>query len=361
MAPFKSLPTPAQAPETARYNSERRTSTNPTSDKSRGGGAALEIGFYFYTILVMLVCIAAGTISLSAYFVSRKRSHLAVVAFFLFYFLDLALIFQNEYLGQNTDFPLDAFYGIDYPALKTLFSLGTIESLWLIVCDYLDERRRPLLVGPAAAFVLASAGIVIFLPEGPWRQYLFYSMRQVFLLWCLGYALFRYRTAPTPVEKARLRRQRPLFAVTLALTLCIVAEDTFMMLVWTPDPSQTTMLPLYISERNFSENFLMLAFAFFSLREAAGTLRMRFKEPPTSENPTVRQHIDDLLPAYSARHGLTAREREILALVLEGKDNQNIASDLMLALGTVKAHVHNILRKTGQASRQELIQDFWKE
>lgn len=88
---------------------------------------------------------------------------------------------------------------------------------------------------------------------------------------------------------------------------------------------------------------------------------MRFKEPPTSENPTVRQHIDDLLPAYSARHGLTAREREILALVLEGKDNQNIASDLMLALGTVKAHVHNILRKTGQASRQELIQDFWKE
>ena len=33
------------------------------------------------------------------------------------------------------------------------------------------------------------------------------------------------------------------------------------------------MLPLYISERNFSENFLMLAFAFFSLREAGATLR----------------------------------------------------------------------------------------
>ena len=56
----------------------------------------MEIAFYFYTILVMLVCIAAGTISLSAYFVCRKRSHLYMVAFFLFYFLDLALIFQNE-------------------------------------------------------------------------------------------------------------------------------------------------------------------------------------------------------------------------------------------------------------------------
>lgn len=47
------------------------------------------------------------------------------------------------------------------------------------------------------------------------------------------------------------------------------------------------MLPLYISERNFSENFLMLAFAFFSLREAGATLRLRFKEPPASENPEV--------------------------------------------------------------------------
>lgn len=321
----------------------------------------MEIAFYFYTILVMLVCIAAGTISLSAYFVSRKRSHLYMVAFFLFYFLDLALIFQNEYLGQNTDFPLEAFYAIDFPALKILFSLGTIESLWLIVCDFLDERRTSLLIGPAVAFVLTSAGVVAFLPEGQYTQWLFYSMRQVFLLWCLGYALFRYRTAKNDIEKTRMRRQEPLFLATLVLTFCIIFEDLFMMLIWDPDPSSATLLPLYISERNFSENFLMLAFAFFSLREAAGALRLRFKEPPTSENPVVRQRIDELLPAYCERHKLTAREREIAALVLLGKDNQNIASELQLALGTVKAHVHNILKKTGHATRQDLTRDFWRE
>lgn len=309
----------------------------------------------------MIVCIAAGTISLSAYFVSRKRSLLYVVAFFLFYFLDLALIFQNEYLGQNTDFPMEAFYGIDYPGLKILFALGTIESLWLIVCDYLDERRIALLVGPGLVFTLASASIVAFLPDGQYRQWLFYSMRQVFLLWCLGYALFRYRTAPNEIEKTRLRRQEPVYVATLLLTFCIIVEDTFMMLIWTPNPADTSLLPLYISERNFSENFLMLAFAFFSLREAAAALRMRFKEPPPSENPVVRQHIGDLLPSYCERHRLTTREREILELVLLGKDNQNIASELQLALGTVKAHVHNILKKTGHPSRQELIQDFWKE
>lgn len=321
----------------------------------------MQIAFYFYTIIIMLACIAAGTISLSAYFVSRRRSHIYMVGFFLFYFLDLALIFQNEYLGQNTDFPLDVFYAVDYPALKIFFSMGTIEALWLVVCDFLDERRKSLLIGPAVVFVVASAAIVALVPEGQYKQWLFYSMRQVFLLWCLGYALFRYRNAATEIEKVRMRRQEPLFIATLILTICIIAEDTFMMLVLDPDPLSATLLPLYISERNFSENFLMLAFAFFSLREAAITLRMRFKEPPTSENSTVRRHIDDLLPSYCERHKLTAREREILELVLLGKDNQNIASELQLALGTVKAHVHNILKKTGHPGRQELTQDFWRE
>ena len=322
----------------------------------------MEIAFYFYTILVMLVCIAAGTISLSAYFVSRKRAYIYVVTFFLFYFLDLALIFQYEYLGQNIDYSLDMFYSIDNPMLKTFFVLGTLESLWLIVCDYLDERRPTMIVVPAVAFVVLSFTVLATLPEGPFKQWLFYSMRQLFLFWCLGYALYRYRTAPTEIEKTRLRRRKPLFLATFVLSLCIIVEDTFMILVWTPDPvTGASLLPLYISERNFSENFLMLAFAFFSLREAADTLRLRFKEPPTSENSTVRQHIDDLLPAYCERHGLTAREREILSFVLQGKDNQNIASELQLALGTVKAHVHNILKKTGHVSRQDLTRDFWKE
>ena len=42
--------------------------------------------------------------------------------------------------------------------------------------------------------------------------------------------------------------------------------------------------------------------------------------------------------------------------VLQGKDNQNIASSLQLALSTVKAHVHNILKKTDTTTRQELTQ-----
>lgn len=49
---------------------------------------------------------------------------------------------------------------------------------------------------------------------------------------------------------------------------------------------------------------------------------------------------------------LTPRVRECAwRLLLEGKDNQNIASALTLSLGTVKARVHNIYRKANVSSR----------
>lgn len=70
--------------------------------------------------------------------------------------------------------------------------------------------------------------------------------------------------------------------------------------------------------------------------------------------------IDANLLAYGRRYQLSERECEVLRYVLLGKDNQNIASSMHLALSTVKVHVHNILQKTGQSDRQALSRDFWK-
>lgn len=322
----------------------------------------MESAFYFYTILIMLICIAATMVPLSAYFVSQRKSYLFIVSFFFFYFLDLALIFQYEYLGQNTSFPMEIFYSIDQPALKTLFALGTLESLWLIVCDYLNKTNFLIKIFPAVLFALVSFLAVALIPEGAFKQFIFYSLRQLFIIGILAYALISYLRTKTEVERIRLHRQKNLFIITAILTACILLEDILMILVWTPDTSSSAaLLPLYISERNFSENFLMLAFAFFTLKEASATLQLRFQEPPSAANPSLQQHINTLLPAFCNRHKLTAREQEILYLVISGKDNQNIASELHLALGTVKAHTHNILKKTGHPSRQELVKDFWKE
>lgn len=50
---------------------------------------------------------------------------------------------------------------------------------------------------------------------------------------------------------------------------------------------------------------------------------------------------------------LTPREREVLQCISKGCTNQEIAALLLVEIGTVKNHVHNILEKLNVSNRDE--------
>ena len=52
---------------------------------------------------------------------------------------------------------------------------------------------------------------------------------------------------------------------------------------------------------------------------------------------------------------LTARERDILALLTKGYENQRIADELFISLKTVKTHVSNILSKLEVSDRTQAV------
>lgn len=56
----------------------------------------------------------------------------------------------------------------------------------------------------------------------------------------------------------------------------------------------------------------------------------------------------------SRKYGLTVRETEITALVLDGKSNESIAEELNITVNTLKKHLQHIYRKTGVTSRVRL-------
>jgi DNA-binding NarL/FixJ family response regulator len=79
--------------------------------------------------------------------------------------------------------------------------------------------------------------------------------------------------------------------------------------------------------------------------EIAGALMSRVSE--------WAQLFEDIEAGVAETADLTPREREILELIGQGLTNQEIADCLVIQVGTVKNHVHNILQKLDVSSRQD--------
>jgi NarL family two-component system response regulator LiaR len=91
--------------------------------------------------------------------------------------------------------------------------------------------------------------------------------------------------------------------------------------------------------------------------ELAHAIRAAYRGRPTlaPEAAEVLIHAtirDESLPLG---HDLTAREHEVLDLMVKGLDNREIAQTLIVSRSTVKFHVSNILSKLQATSRTEAV------
>lgn len=89
---------------------------------------------------------------------------------------------------------------------------------------------------------------------------------------------------------------------------------------------------------------VLLFFRFYNIAYASAM--------PTAENEEA------LLHEFEEAYGFSAREIEVFRLIVSGRYNSEIASDLYIAESTVKFHVKNILKKTECSNRTELLCKF---
>lgn len=314
--------------------------------------------YFFYGITFVLVCMVAVCVSVCTYLVSHRSSYLAVSAFFFFDMLESALVFLDEYEGRkmvadilNNQFPMS------HPMTKLVLSIGVMVSMWAFALAIINRANRVNLLVPAIAFSALEALSLMLYPDAM-KQLAFYALRSIFMFIAFGMIYIHYRRSKSAAQKSFRARYGKFLVIMAVLTVLVLLEDV-LALGFNIGLSDDLDYLYFVYGRNIPENILSVVAAAYTVRTASRILSLRFSAPPTTSDESAKQIAEVRFSTFCDNHGISAREREVLEHMLDGRDNRAIADDLFISIGTVKSHVHTIFRKCGVSSRSELLQSFW--
>jgi len=92
-----------------------------------------------------------------------------------------------------------------------------------------------------------------------------------------------------------------------------------------------------------------------SVTELAVAVRSAYYGHMTLSPEAAQVLAKSVMQPPSLANELTNRERDVLKLMVEGLNNNEIARQLVISLGTVKFHISNIFQKLGIDSRVEAV------
>jgi two-component system, NarL family, response regulator LiaR len=151
-----------------------------------------------------------------------------------------------------------------------------------------------------------------------------------------------------------IERQAPDVAIVDLNLPRMSGQDAIRQIVATAPRTQVLVLTISAEEVDVTDAVLAGACGYLLKDASAGDIVTGVRAAATGESMVSPRMATTLLKQLRERdrydghpsvESLSAREKEVLCLVVEGKDNATIAQELFISPYTVKNHISNILLK----------------
>jgi DNA-binding CsgD family transcriptional regulator len=313
---------------------------------ARNGDIRLKHYSVLSTILVLLV----GVWAIFAFYQKSRRfpdSRLRDLLRYLIFFNIIELeYFLLIYFDSNlTPLQSESFFSwykdIDWP-LRTLLILGLFVSLYKVIA-WLRGKELPKWILPALVLFAAILMGLFFLamrspeymPKDPrinfWNLY-GWPLILLGMVWLIK-LLAENRQGSDPDRERANRAFAWLFLLRIPVQLAVLLLNLGPFDFWNITLSK--LLSIYT-------NIIPIFW-----------LRAYFIPWAGSLGKIIAGRVD--MASLQKKHGLSAREMEILNLMIDGKSYKQMEQALHISIHTVKSHAYNLYRKLKVKNRHQLI------
>ena len=363
--------------------------------------------YLFYNLFILVLFAIAFLSSFYLYRKTKRKICFYIYVLFLFYIFDNLLIYFTEAVSSFSKYFSRNF--LTTPALKTVIILTTLYCIMRINRIILDIKDSQLFINLLIC-VGAALLFIPMLPDSSFKMWIYFTICQLYTLLLGFYALKKMNNSIYLQTESARKFYHFVVIWTIVLSLLIILEDTIVIFYF---DSYTDFL-IKIRFRNLCEDIMSIGYAVFaiisitqlitvdtsktdmimngsdtkhtqapesvsSIKETvvdtANEKETVIQEPeaiketemlPTPEHIIIDQHdnrsensLENMIfQEFCNKYDFTNRECTCFELILQGKTNQEISDDLVISLGTVKTHTHNLFRKCDVTNRRELKNTF---
>lgn len=303
----------------------------------------------YNTALTSILTLAAAC---GYYLYTRENYRIFAVLGVMFaaYLVDNTIVYCTESIQSFAE-AYDKMF-ISSPSFKTIYFVVLVACMVYACWSVMRPCSRVpfyVLIGVYAVLLICMP----LIPDANLMVFFYYLPTQLLIAGVSIWGLVTMRKRSDRYQRPFYGTFRKILTWMLVMAILILIEDTIVIFFF----DVFSVGGLNINNRSWTENVLFLGLAGFFIKYTVVVLSSEEKSLLGPLKPEAL-HQKSPMDAFSLIYNLTEREHEILGQLLAGKSQQEISEELVIAIGTVKTHVHNVYHKIGVAKRSQLMAKY---